>query len=241
MPPRGAGEEVNSKRYGACRVWTQIDSLHDKGKEWLRCKNTRTKFRLDVIYVRASHHWVVTLHKQGISYTEPSIPVAYRFDDGSVTQLHWGWSQQYATAMMDAPLFIALFLGELQAARLMVVEMGPEWGIIELDRATQAVQDFEERSGGELTYRREILQHVIDPCWRMVTRSQGATTKKEENEMIGILVEKNWDWFEEKTQETLPFLSGQPRHVREAQYKIALTSCLEEIQYQAQQEHTPSW
>ena len=139
-------EMEDHKRYGHCRVWTQMDMLTDEESHHLECKEEtftdETKIGISYWGQRGRE---VRVGKGVMFHFGDQIPVAIRIDKGAVIRRDGRWYSEGMEAIIPGGGLTAPLMDELAKGQRAVIQVGEERGNIRLQGSAAAIEDFRER------------------------------------------------------------------------------------------------
>ena len=134
------------KRYGNCRVWTQMDMLTDEESHHLQCKEETFTDETSIgVSYWGSHGREVRVSKGVMFHVEQQIPVAIRIDKGPVIRDQGLWSPEIMTAIIPGGGLTSSLLNDMATGQRVVIQVGQERGNIRLQGSAAAIKDFRER------------------------------------------------------------------------------------------------
>ena len=149
-----SSDTKDSKYYGNCLVFTEVDMLTDATSHHLAC------YEGDLIYgtvismgkmklsADSSAQLFVSLSMGLQFHMDPHIPVAIRVDKGPLIKrnAHWSLGDGKRALIFDDQLAHQL-LHDLARGQRVAIGVGDERGSIRLDGAQRAIADFRQRIG----------------------------------------------------------------------------------------------
>ena len=137
------------KRYGNCRVWTQMDMLTDEESHHLECGEETFTDKTEIgisDWGPGSGKMEVRLSKGAMFHLGDQIPVAIRIDKGTVTRRDGHWFSEGMTAIIRDRGLATSLMDELAKGQRVVIQVGQERGNIRLQGSAAAIKDFRERA-----------------------------------------------------------------------------------------------
>lgn len=141
-------EIENHKRYGNCRVWTQIDMLTDEESYHMECKEETLTDETKIGIVRwgpAPEPMQVRVGKGVMFHMDDYIRVAIRIDKGTIIRKNAKWFGKGMTAIIREQGLASSLMAELAQGQRVVIQVGEERGNIRLQGSAAAIEDFRER------------------------------------------------------------------------------------------------
>ena len=147
-------ETRNKREYGNCEVITSVNLFTDAESHAVGCQaNTRAEAPPIVSLYLGEEGFLILLSAGPQALSDPPIPVLIRVDKGELIQrsvtLHRGhW------VVMDEPRLAFRLLHALARGARVVFRVGEKDGLIRLDGAQRAIEDFRDRTA--LAFPREL-------------------------------------------------------------------------------------
>ena len=78
----------------------------------------------------------------------------------------------------------------------------------------------------EVHYRREIIEYVLHPCWRVAIRKHGLDKTMGEEQALNIMGVMQEKETQSIINALMPLISGKDRSARKLIYDISLETCI---------------
>ena len=144
-------ETKDTKRYGNCVVFTEVDMFTDEVTHIFGCmEETLTDKTLIGMRSKKSGSIAYLVLSKGLQvHMEERIPVAIRVDKGPLIKRDAGWNSADAQTayILDDEQLARQLLHDLAHGQRVAIQVGDERGNVRLNGSGKAVADFRQRAG----------------------------------------------------------------------------------------------